>query len=71
MITFKLIDKETGCEFYDDKIEKFAKENGLMKMHIDQFAVTEDGHIVLLDDCGRFAYFTEDAIIKIEIDTED
>ena len=70
MITFKLIDKETGREFSADKIEKFAKENGLMEMDINHFAVTEDGHIILLDDCGRFAYFTADAIMKIETDTE-
>ncbi len=70
MITFKLIDKETGREFSTDKIEKFAKENGLMEMDIDQFAVTEDGHIILLDDCGRFAYVTADAIMKIDTETE-
>lgn len=70
MITFKLTDKETGREFSADKIKKFARENGLMEMDIDQFALTEDGHVILLDDCGRFAYFTADATIKIETETE-
>ena len=37
-------------------------------MHdIDQFAVTEDGHVVLIDDCGRCCYVdTEGFNLRID-----
>lgn len=56
MRTFKIIDITTGKEVSAEKIEKIAKENGLMDMDIDQFFIGEDGQLVLADDCGNLAY---------------
>ena len=55
-MTFKIIDNKTGKEPNFENIchENWAKH--LLKNDIDQFAVTEDGHLILMDDCGNFAY---------------
>ena len=55
-ITIKIIDNTTGRPPSSNLIDRIAKEYGLMEMDIDQFAVTEDGHVVLIDDCGRCSY---------------
>ena len=56
MKTFKVIDITTGREVSAKKIDKIAKENGLMDMDIDQFFFGEDGQLVLADDCDNIAY---------------
>ena len=54
---FKVIDKELQEEVSKlDKIIQIAKASGLIETDIDQFAITEDGHLVLLDECGHFCY---------------
>ena len=53
---FTVIDNETGNEISERETERIAKEAGLMMADIDQFAVCEDGQIILLDDCGNTAY---------------
>lgn len=55
-MTFRIIDRKTGKEPTQRVIDNIAKKQGLMLADIDQFAVCEDGQIILLDDCGRFAY---------------
>lgn len=55
-MTFKVIDKKTGREPTDRVMTNIAKNGGLMEMDLDQFAVCEDGQIVLLDECGRYVY---------------
>lgn len=59
-MTMEIIDKSTGMPVSDDLTEQFAKEYGLMEMDIDQFAITQDGHIVLLDECGQYRYVDEE-----------
>lgn len=54
--TFEVIDITTGRPPSSELLERIAKEYGLMEMDIDQFAVTEDGHLLLVDDCGRCSY---------------
>lgn len=66
-MTFSVIDKDTGREVSEKVISKIAKNGGLMEFDIDQFAVTEDGNIVLLDECGNFTYCVQDAF-EIKID---
>lgn len=56
MAKFKMIDITTGREVSSEKIDKIAKEIGLMEMDIDQFFLGEDGQLVLMDDCGEIAY---------------
>ena len=56
MTKFKVIDITTGKEVSSEKIDKIAKENGLIGMDIDQFFIGEDGQLVLVDDCGKIAY---------------
>ena len=70
-MTFKVIDKGTGREVSGDKLVKIAKSGGLMDMDIDQFAITEDGHIILLDDCGKYAYVSEEFEIVVSEDKEN
>ena len=55
-MTIEIIDTATGRPPAVEKIDRIAKEYGLMEMDIDQFAVTEDGQIVLLDECGYYSY---------------
>ena len=66
-MTFSVIDKDTGREVSEKVISEIAKNSGLMEFDIDQFAVTEDGSIVLLDECGNFTYCVQDAF-EIKID---
>lgn len=54
---FDVIDTETGRYPDVEKIaltEEWAK--GLIYCDIDCFAVDEDGCLILLDECGNFAY---------------
>ena len=66
-MTFSVIDKNTGREVSGSVIREIAKNGGLMQFDIDQFAITEDGNIVLLDECGNFTYCMQDAF-EIKID---
>ena len=49
---FRIIDRTTGKEPSSGVIDHIGRD----LYDIDQFAVCEDGNIVLLDDCGRVAY---------------
>lgn len=60
-MTFKVIDKKTGKEADAYKIalkEDWAK--GLIYCDIEGFAITEDGILVLMDECGNVAYCPDD-----------
>ena len=66
-MVFKIIDKRTGKEPTQRVINNIAEKYRLVTCDIDQFAVTEDGSIILLDDCGNIAYFSLDKFeIRIE-----
>lgn len=57
MIEFTVIDNKTGAYPDCEKIaltEEWAKH--LCYCDIDCFAITEDGALILIDDCGRMAY---------------
>ena len=55
-MTFTVIDNKTGKKPNFENIchEKWTRH--LLKDDIDQFAVTEDGHLILMDDCGNLVY---------------
>lgn len=60
-MTFKVIDKKTGEEADTYKIalkEDWAKH--LIYCDIEGFAITEDGVLVLMDECGNVAYCPAD-----------
>ena len=59
-MTFKVIDKTTGEEPSSETIDRLAKIGGLMEMDIEGFAVTEDGELILLDECGRYTYVPQE-----------
>ena len=69
-MTFTVIDKDTGKEVSDYVTRQIAKNGGLIECDIDQYAVTESGSIILLDDCGNFTYLDPDAF-EIRIDEVD
>ena len=55
--TFTVIDNKTGKEADCGKIalhEEWAK--GLCYCDMDGFALMQDGSLILMDECGRFAY---------------
>ena len=55
--TFHVIDNKTGREPDCEKIalkEDWAKH--LIYCDIDEFAITESGTLILLDDCGNCAW---------------
>ena len=57
---FYVIDKRTGKEpiFDHNHIfkEKWFKESGLIWCDIEGWYISEDGTLVLVDDCGKVAY---------------
>lgn len=67
-MTFTVIDNKTGKEPNIDEVIKEPWAKGLMECDINCFALTEDGHVILIDDCdnlayspdGRFTVITED-----------
>lgn len=60
-VSFKVTDTKTG-EYPD--VENIAlNENwakGLIYCDIDGFLLTEDGNLLLMDDCGNVAYCPSD-----------
>src|SRR5574344_2484496 len=70
-MTFTVIDNKTGKEVNIDKIVKEKWAKGLMECDIDCFALTEDGKLVLLDDCGTNAYCPDGRFTVIETPGED
>lgn len=52
----------------DPEFEPVVKQNNLMKADLDQFAVTEDGHLIILDECGRFAYVPGNYRVMVTIE---
>lgn len=58
---FKVIDKRTGREVSDTVIDEICKNNPqLIPCDIEEFAVTESGQLILIDDCGNVAYINDD-----------
>ena len=58
---FKVIDNKTGNYPNCEKIaltEEWAKH--LIYCDIDSFAITEDGDLILVDDCGNCAFCPAD-----------
>ena len=56
-LPFAVIDKQTQKEADEYKIaleEDWAKD--LCYCDIDGFAITQDGNIILLDECGKYVY---------------
>ena len=57
---FRVIDPKTGNEpiFDGNHIckEKWFKESGLIPFDLDVFAITENGNLILIDDCNDIAY---------------
>jgi hypothetical protein len=66
---FKVIDKKTGKEADIGEIalkEDWAKS--LMYCDMQGFAITEDNHLILLDECGKYEFCPSD---RFEIIPED
>lgn len=67
-LPFAVIDKQTKKEA--DEYEISLKEDWakcLCYCDMDGFAITQDGNIILLDECGKYAYCPRD---RFEIITE-
>jgi hypothetical protein len=62
--SFKVIDKRTGKEpIYDHNHlfkEKWFKESNLIYCDIDSWCISEDGFLILTDDCGNIGYPPQD-----------
>jgi hypothetical protein len=60
MIQFKVVNKETGKEpIFDHNHlfkEKWFKNSGLIWCDIEGWVVSEDGVLMLADECGNVAY---------------
>ena len=63
-IAFKVIDKKTGKEpIYDHNHlfrQKWFKESNLIYCDIDSWCISEDGFLILTDDCGNVGYPPQD-----------
>jgi hypothetical protein len=67
---FTVIDKKTGK--YPDLVEIALKEEwakDLMYCDMEGFALYEDGSLILMDECGQYAYCPEDRF-EIHIEKE-
>lgn len=57
---FRVVDTKTGNEpIFDGNHlfkEKWFKESNLLPFDIDGFALTENGDLILIDDCNNIAY---------------
>lgn len=64
MIRFKVIDPKTNKEpIYDFNHlfkEKWFKESRLIYCDIDGWYISEDGFLILVDDCGNVGYPPQD-----------
>lgn len=61
MITFEVKDNLTGDYADIETIastEEWAK--GLIYCDMEGFAITQDGHLILLDECGKYKYCPAD-----------
>lgn len=57
MVTFEVKDKNTGDYADIETIastEEWAK--GLIYCDMEGFAITQDGYLILLDECGKYEY---------------
>ena len=57
---FHVIDRKTGKEPTDRVITNIARKGGLMTMDIDGFYVSEEGDLVLVDDCGNATWVDQE-----------
>ena len=67
---FKVIDKKTGKEADVEEIalhEDWAKD--LIYCDIEGFAITEDGELILADECGKYAY-CPDGRFEVQFDSD-
>lgn len=63
-LSFTVIDKRTGKEpiFDHNHIfkEKWFKQSNLIYCDIDGWYISEDGYLILVDDCGHCGYPPQD-----------
>lgn len=69
-MTFKVLDTKTGEEPNADTVERIARDNGLMPVFLEGFAITEEGQLMLYDKCGNFAY-VEEGVFKAEVSNDN
>lgn len=59
-LPFKVVDRRTGKEpIYDGNHmfkEKWFKDSNLIYCDLDVWCITEDGNLILTDDCNNLAY---------------
>ena len=69
MMKFRVVNKKTGKEpIYDFNHmfkEKWFKESNLIWCDLSDFAITEDGHLILTDDCDNMAYVPMDKYMVV------
>ena len=72
MIKFKVINTKTGkdpiFDFNHLFKEKWFKESNLIYCDIDGWYISEDGYLVLVDDCGNVGYPPQDKYKAIIIE---
>ena len=70
-MTFKVIDNTTGKEPDFENIFGEEWTDDLVTCDIDQFAVTEDGHLILIDDCDNLVYCPDGRYTIVETTDEN
>jgi hypothetical protein len=59
-VLFRVVWVATGAPVTDEELEAIALKEpwarGLVYSDIEGFAVTTDGALILLDECGNYAY---------------
>ena len=68
-MTFHVIDNNTGKEVDEETLRELTDKHNLDYIDLEGFAITEDGRIILCDECGKFGYMDSDRF-KIVIDKQ-
>ena len=58
-MTFHVIDNNTGKEVTEETLRELTDKHRLDYIDLEGFAITEEGRIILCDECGRFGYVND------------
>lgn len=67
---FKIIDKRTGEEVTEETLRELADEYRIDYIDLEGFAITEEGRLILCDECLRFGYVDMERF-EVEVDPKE
>lgn len=68
MLELEVLDKNTMNPLPEEVIVKIAKQNQLIYCDIEGFAISEDGSLYLLDECGNYCYIAPNGLYVVRLE---